>query len=66
MRIKKAAPVQRVEKKQAKKKTATQTNAERRLERKKNKEIRKEDLQPQDMKALLDNEEIKEVNIEVN
>jgi len=65
LRIKKAAPTARVEKKQLKKKTQTQTNAERRLERKQNQEIRKEALKPQDMKALLDNAEIKEANVEV-
>jgi len=64
LRIKKAAPTARVEKKQLKKKTQTQTNAERRLERKQNQEIRKEALKPQDMKALLDNAEIKEANVE--
>ena len=65
MRIKKAAPAERVEKKKAGKKNETRNNAERRLKRKEARENRKDDVRPQDMKILLDNAEIKDKAVEV-
>jgi len=49
LRIKKAAPSERVEKKQMKKKGHTQSNAERRLARK---EMKGDEMREQDMKAI--------------
>lgn len=65
LRIKKAAPSERVEKKQMKKKSLTQTNAERRLARKERQEMKKDDLREQDLNAIIKNVNVDEPDVEV-
>jgi nucleolar protein 12 len=61
LRIKKAVPVERLEKKKMKK----TRGAERRMaERKNNKALKEEEVNESDMKALLENEDLKERDIE--
>lgn len=65
MRIKKAAPSERVEKKKAGKKSEVRNNAERRLKRKEAREHNKDNLKAEDMKVLLQNAEIRDKTVEV-